>query len=72
MTDPLSPGYELVLKAYRQPLCDRIHLENCILLDNLQSTQVLTREEAEVIQVRYIYYAFIIEGLNHYVSAYLR
>ena len=53
MADPLlSPGAELLLKAYRQPLCDRIHLDTCILLDSLQSTGILTNEEAQAIQVR--------------------
>ena len=47
----LSPKSELLLKASRHQLCDRIQLDNCILLDSLQETQVLTREEAEVIQV---------------------
>ena len=46
----LSPGAELVLKANRQPLTQRINLETSFL-DSLQSADVFTHEENNLIQV---------------------
>ena len=47
----LSPKVELLLKANRQHLCDRIHLDRSTLLDELLSAEVITWQEAETIKV---------------------
>ena len=47
----LSPKAALLLKANRQHLCDRIHLDRSTLLDGLQSDEVITFHEYEAIKV---------------------
>ena len=52
MADPLlSPKAELLLKAHRQPLCKSVHLDRSILLDELQTAEVITFHEADTIKV---------------------
>ena len=50
----LSPGSELLLKAYRKELCNRIHLDSSDLLDGLQTVKVLTFNEVQAIKVNFL------------------
>ena len=65
----LSPGSELLLKAYRKELCKRIDLDASDLLNGLQTVKVLTFKEAQTIKVNFL--SILVNRINnlccHYV-----